>query len=192
MKIAFATILALASAGVVHADRISPPAVPANISVGAGYKLFFAGHAVGTQNYICSVTPSGSIEWFFTGPQATIYDVDLEQTMTHFLSRNPAQNNVLHATWQHSRDSSTIWAKRLDGSTDSRYVRPDAIEWLLLEVTGDQSGPTGGDRMTPAVRIQRVNTVGGLKPPATECSAATLTNRKFVPYEADYFFYMPD
>lgn len=46
--------------------------------------------------------------------------------------------------------------------------------------------------MTPAVRIQRVNTVGGLKPPANECNAGTLTNRKFVPFEADYFFYIPE
>ena len=46
--------------------------------------------------------------------------------------------------------------------------------------------------MTPTVRIQRVNTVGGLKPPAETCTATTLTNRKFVPYEADYFFYMPE
>ena len=192
MKIVFATILMLAFAGVVHADRVSPPAVPEIISVGGGYRLFFWGHAVGTQNYICTLTPAGTIEWFFTGPQATIYDADLQQTMTHFLSRNPDQSNELHATWQHSRDSSSIWAKKLWGSTDSRYVRPGAIEWLLLEVTGDQSGPTGGERITPALRIQRVNTVGGLKPPASECTAATITNRRYVPYEADYFFYMPE
>ena len=36
-----------------------------------------------------------------------------------------------------------------------------------------------------------ISNIGGLKPPATECNAATLTNRKFVPHEADYFFDMP-
>jgi hypothetical protein len=169
----------------------SSPARTSRISVGAGYKLFFSGHAVGTQNYLCTVTPSGSTESFFTGPQATVYDADLEQNMTHFLSRNPSPNE-LHATWQHSRDSSLVWAKRLQGSTDSRYVRSDAIEWLILEVTGFQTGPTGGDRLTRAVRIQRVNTVGGAKPPASTCHAGTLTSRVFVPYEADYFLYALD
>jgi hypothetical protein len=40
-----------------QADRVTPPAVPANIQVPAGSKAFLAGHAVGTQDYIC--LPSG-------------------------------------------------------------------------------------------------------------------------------------
>jgi hypothetical protein len=72
---------------------------------------------------------------------------------------------------------------------DSAYVAPDAIEWLLLEVTGPQVGPTGGVKLNAAVRIHRVNTVGGVKPPATDCTPATINTRKFVPYEADYYFY---
>ena len=37
--------------------------------------------------------------------------------------------------------------------------------------------------------IQRINTQGGVKPPSTECTPATLNTRRFVPYEADYYFY---
>ena len=36
---------------------------------------------------------------------------------------------------------------------------------------------------------QRINTVGGVKPPSSECTAATLNTRRLVSYEADYYFY---
>lgn len=171
-------------------DRITPPAVPAEIEVSSAYKLFFFGHAVGTQNYMCApaATLSG-VDWFFTGPQATLFDANGEQVATHFLSKNPLRDDALQPAWQHSRDSSKVWARRLNGSVDAAYVAPDAIEWLLLEVTGPQAGATGGDKLTAAVRIQRVNTVGGMKPPAGECTAATINTRKFVAYQADYYFY---
>ena len=65
------------------------------------------------------------------------------------------------------------------------YVSPDAIEWLLLEVTGAAAGPTDGDRLLAASFIQRVNTAGG-KEPALACTAAILNQRQLVPYEADY------
>jgi hypothetical protein len=34
-----------------------------------------------------------------------------------------------------------------------------------------------------------VNTVGGRKPPSAECTPATINTRRFVNYEADYYFY---
>ena len=171
-------------------DRITPPSVPAEIELSSAYKLFFFGHAIGTQNYMCApaATPSG-VDWFFIGPQATLFDSNGEQVVTHFLSRKPLQNDALQATWQHSRDSSKVWARRLRGSVDANYVAPDAIEWLLLEMTNTEAGPTAGDKFVPTLRIQRVNTVGGVKPSAAECTAATINTRKFVPYEADYYFY---
>jgi uncharacterized protein DUF3455 len=184
-----ATML-MCTGAVRAADRIVPPAVPADLELSSVYKVFLAGHAVGTQNFICApaAVPSGA-DWLFIGPQATVYDASGEQILTHFLSRNPLQPDVLHATWQHSRDTSAVWAKRLRGSTDSNYVAPDAIEWLLLEMTATGTGPTGGVKMANTVYVQRVNTVGGVKPPATECTLGTLNTRKLVPYEADYYFY---
>jgi hypothetical protein len=178
---------ALVIPGAAHAqDRITPPSVPAEIELSSAYKVFFFGHAIGTQNYMCvpAATATGG-DWLFIGPQATLFDSTGEQVITHFLSKNPLRDDALQATWQHSRDSSKVWARRLNGVV----VAPDAIEWLLLEVTGPQVGPTGGVKLTGTVRIQRVNTVGGMKPPADGCTSTTINARKFVPYEADYYFY---
>lgn len=169
------------------ADPVTPPAVPEFIEVPAGFKPILKVHAVGTQNYICAPA-AGGVEWSFIGPQATGFDAGVQQ-LTHFQSKNPFENDELHATWQHSRDSSAVWAKKYRGSVDPNYVSPDAIEWLLLTVTGAQVGPTGGNKLSTTKLIQRVNTVGGLKPPAAECTAATLNNRRLVAYEADYYFY---
>ena len=98
-----------------HAYYVTPPRVPSNIQVPAGNKVFLKGHAVGTQNYIC--LPSGqSTAWTFFAPQATLFDDDNKQIITHFLSPNlgpipPEVAGTLRATWQHSRDTSTVWAK---------------------------------------------------------------------------------
>jgi len=185
---AAAAVVAL-NAGTQAAERIVPPDVPTGLEVQGGFKPFMRAHAVGTQNYICApaATESG-VDWLFIGPQATVFGADMEQVLTHYQSNNPDQAGAIQATWQHSRDSSAVWAKRKDGSLDPNYVAPGAIEWLLLEVTGRQAGPTAGDKMVGTVFIQRVNTAGGVKP-ATGCTAATVNTRKLVPYEADYYFY---
>jgi hypothetical protein len=182
--------VAALSAALNADERITPPAVPIDIEVDAGYKPFFAAHAVGTQNYICApaATPSG-LDWLFIGPQATLFDALGEQVATHYQSGNPERSGAIQATWQHSRDTSGVWATKYKGSTDPAYVAPGAIEWLLLQVTGQQTGPTAGDKLSRARFIQRVNTVGGVKPASADCTAATLNTRKLVPYEADYYFY---
>lgn len=187
----FIVALAVAASGAVHAaDRISRPAVPSILEVGDQYKPILWTHAVGTQNYICAPAATATgVDWLFIGPQATGVGTDVEQILTHFQSKNPFQGDVIHATWQHSRDSSAVWAKKYQGSSDPDFVAPDAIEWLLLEATGTQVGPTGGVKLAGTKFIQRINTVGGLKPPASECTAATVNTRKLVSYEADYYFY---
>jgi hypothetical protein len=172
----------------VHAHRVTRPRVPANIEAPAGNKVFLEGHAFGTQNYIC--LPSGSgFSWILFGPQATLFDDDLKQVITHFLSPNPLENDTLRATWQHSRDTSAVWARAIATSSDPNYVAPGAIPWLLLEVVGAEDGSTGGHKLTAATFIQRVNTVGGMAP-STSCTLSTEVGAKaFVPYRADYFFY---
>jgi Protein of unknown function (DUF3455) len=186
---ALAFVLTLALTQTAQAtDWIWRPHVPKDIEVDAGYRPFLAGHAIGTQNYICSVTPTG-LKWVFIGPQATLFSAFFQQqTLTHFHSKNPFQADAIQATWQSSRDSSAVWAKKFTGSTDPAFVSPDAIEWLKLEVTGTIEGPTGGDKLVETKFIQRVNTVGG-KEPATPCTDALLNTRQLVNYEADYYFY---
>jgi Protein of unknown function (DUF3455) len=185
-----AIIASVASTAPRAEEHIVAPSVPAGLEVLGPYKPFLKAHAIGTQNYICApaATPSG-LDWLFIGPQATLFDEDVEQRLTHFQSKNPDKADAIQATWQHSRDSSAVWATKHSGSTDPLYVAPNAIEWLLLDVTGDQYGPMGGDKLTRTAFIQRVNTVGGVKPPSAECTPSTLNTRRLVNYEADYYFY---
>ena len=182
---------ALAVPAVARAERpqpLVPPPMPANLELSPDeFVPFMALHAVGTQGYVC-VAVGASYKWVPYGPQATLYDADGNQVMTHFLSPAP-YDQVLSPTWQHSRDSSVVWGKVLTMSTDPSFVAPDAIPWLLLEASVVGDGPTGGDKMTIARRIQRLNTVEG-KAPTTGCAVlADIGKRALVPYETDYYFY---
>jgi hypothetical protein len=170
-------------------DRVaSPPPVPTELEVPDGNRLFFVGHAFGTQNYICLPTATG-VAWTLVGPQANLFDHRDRQITTHFLSPNPDEGGVARATWQHSDDTSAVWARAVATSSDPAYVAPGAIAWLRLEAVGDARGPHNGRTMTATTWIQRLNTTGGLAP-ATGCTASTNVGaRVFVPYTADYFFY---
>ena len=171
-----------------HARRVTPPPVPANIHVPAGSKAFLEGHAVGTQNYSCLPSATG-VAWILFGPQATLFNDDAEQLITHFLSPNPFDGGTPRATWQHSRDTSTVWGLSIASSGDPHFVAPRAIPWLLLQVVWAQDGPTGGRKLTATTFIQRLNTSGGTAP-ATGCTLSTDVGKKvLVPYTADYFFY---
>ena len=171
-----------------HADHVTPPPVPANILVPDGNKAFLKGHAIGTQNYIC--LPSGSsFAWTLFGPQATLFNDDEKQIITHFLSPNPDENDTPRATWQHSRDTSAVWAMAIQSSSDPAFVALGTIPWLLLDVVGAQDGPTDGDKLSETTFIQRLNTSEGVAP-STGCALSEdIGKRAFVPYEADYFFY---
>lgn len=178
-----AVLGAVGSVAVAGADDLVPPTVPANLQVPQGNRAYLMAHAVGTQNYICL---GAGLAWTFIGPQATLFNEENEQALTHFLSANPIENGVARATWQHSRDTSAVWAQAIASSSDPDYVAPGAIPWLLLRVVGAQAGPTGGDKTSATTFIQRVNTVGGIAP-AGECPSVGM--RTLVPYAADYFFY---
>ncbi len=170
------------------ADEVPPP-VPANIQVPAGNKLFLVGHAIGTQNYVCQPVGDGVKFALFT-PQATLFSDD-KQVTTHYFSPNPDEGGKIRATWQHSRDTSTVWGEVKPGnsSDDPAYVAPGAIPWLLVTKAGTQAGPDGGDMLTGTTFIQRLNTSGGAAP-STGCSSSTdVGKREFVPYTTDYFFY---
>jgi Protein of unknown function (DUF3455) len=188
LLIACATALAVAFTVALpqpaHADRATTPPVPANLEVPAGNTAFLEGHAVGTQNYIC--LPSG---WTFFGPQATLFNDLNEQVITHFLSPNPDEGATPRATWQHSQDTSTIWAVAIASYSNPSFVARGDIPLLLLQVVGAQDGPTGGRLLTATTFIHRLNTSGGVAP-STGCTVSTdIGKRALVPYTADYFFY---
>jgi hypothetical protein len=182
LLIACVTVLAAAFTVALPQPAHAADPVPNNIKVPDGNQVFLEGHAVGTQNYIC--LPSG---WTFFGPQATLFDADEAQIITHFLSPNPDENRTPpRATWQHSQDTSSVWAIAIASSSNPGFVADGAIPWLLLRVVGTQDGPNDGDTtLTPTTFIQRLNTVGGVAP-STGC---TVGDKAFVPYEADYVFY---
>src|SRR5512146_197920 len=189
---ALAVAVTVSSPQAAHADDVTPPPVPADIQVPSGNRAFLKGHGVGTQNYVCVRSKTG-FAWTLFTPEASLFDGDRNQITTHYFSPNPFENGTIRVTWQHSRDTSTVWAQLIhQPSSDPRFVARDAIPWLLLQRVGVQAGPAGGETLTATTFIQRVNTAGGIAP-STGCSRATDVGAKaFVPYTADYFFYAAD
>src|SRR5512138_3788310 len=199
------TALALvAAAGLsqpAYADGVRPPAVPYDLRVPDGNVAFLKGAATGTQNYACTTSGAG-FAWVLFTPEATLFNRADKQIITHFFGpdldpRDPntdprvVAQGAIRAAWQ-ARDSSTVWAKLSPPSQpsfDRQFVRENSVPWLLLETTGVQEGPNGGDLLTKTTFIQRVNTDGGLAP-ATGCAQLSDVGKKaFVPYTADYFFF---
>ena len=184
-------------AGPTAIRNIILPPMPDNLQVGDGFTAFLVGHAVGTQNYVCKPTANGFAFALFT-PQATLFTDADKEIIVHFFSPNPDEANTdpnvvanfaIRATWQDSTDMSTVWAKLDQMSTDAPFVADGAVAWLLLDVVGTREGPTGGKTLTPAVRVQRLNTSGGLAPKTGCSSFGDVGKQAFVPYTADYFFY---
>lgn len=214
LHVATATALAVALAASLAQPAlaaravVTPPPVPFNLEVPDGNHAFLVGAAVGTQNYVCVPTATGVAYALFT-PQATLFNGD-QQIITHFFSPNPDEANAspkvvapggaIRATWQHSHDSSAVWAKVRpadpndpndigDASTDEKFVEKGAVAWLKLTATGHEFGPDGGDILAKTTFVQRLNTHGGV-PPTTGCSSVSdLGNQAFMPYTADYFFF---
>jgi hypothetical protein len=173
----------------VHADTITPPSVPSDLVVSSEYRPYLVGHAVGTQNYVCLPKAGGGFEWVQYGPQATLFDDDGTQIATHFLSPNPDEDDTYRASWQHSRDTSAVWAKQVKIYKESDYVEDGAVPWLLLQVVGQSRGVKGGRRLTDTAFIQRVHTSGGTAPQTGCADAENVGAKALVPYSTDYYFY---
>ena len=190
LPIACATALAVAFAVSLaqpaRAEEVTPPPVPVNLQVPPGNTVYFVGHAVGTQNYICLPTGTGFKFTLFT-PQATLFNNREKQLSTHYFSPNPLEGGKIRATWQ-ARDTSTVWGQVEESSSDPNFVQSGAIAWLRIKVVGAQ-GPARGDTLIQTTFIQRLNTSGGLAPSVGCNSAADVGKQAFVPYTANYFFY---
>ena len=105
---------------ITQAAHVEPPPVPSNLEVPEGNRAFLMAHAVGTQNYICLGAGQSCT---FIGPQATLFNADLDQTFTHFLSPNPVEAGVARATWQF-KDASAVWAWRSSRPPTPAFVTP--------------------------------------------------------------------
>jgi hypothetical protein len=173
-RLAAAAIAATAVLATAQAAQAEPPepTIPQDIVVPAGTKLFLVGHAVGVQIYRCNATADGGYRWGFVGPRADLYGDNGKLIATHFAG----------PSWQ-AMDGS----KAVGSLVRPAPVDPTAIPWLLLSATG--TAGADGDRLAGTTFIQRINTTGGLIPPAEECNAGTAGNDDKVSYTADYHFW---
>lgn len=210
LPIACATALAAAftvsAPHPAHAGQIVvPPNLPASLAVLPPNHPFLLGKAKGTQNYVClpagtDAAGSPTFAWKLFTPEATLFRDDARdprQLITHFFSPNPYESNTdpftdfhpIRATWQSSQDTSSVWARTFVAG-DSVNVTAGAVAWLKLTAVGVQNGPDGGDVLAKTTFIQRVNTSGGVAPPADTCdSPEEVGSQAFRPYTADYIFY---
>ena len=153
------------------ADPAAPP-VPAEIVVEDGNKLYLVAHAVGVQIWSCNAV-GDAFAWGFVAPRADLLDDRGRLIGTHFGG----------PTWR-ARDGSEVVAARDNGVT----VDATAIPWLRLKKVRTSVGPDGG-RFAETTWIQRINTVGGIAPPAADCNAGSAGTVEEVPYTADYTFW---
>ena len=163
-------VAAAAMVSLAQVAQAGPPSpdVPPGIQVPAGNKVFLVGHAVGVQIYSCN-----GVAWGFVAPRANLYNDHGKLIITHFAG----------PTWQ-AKDGS-----RVVGLAEKMVtVDPTAIPWVRLSAASPAAGPDG-DRLVATTYVQRINTRGGLAPPASACTAATAGAVAEVPYTADYYFW---
>ncbi|HET7108053.1 MAG TPA: DUF3455 domain-containing protein [Candidatus Acidoferrum sp.] len=187
-------------------NLMAPPVTPAAITAPMGNRLFLAGHAIGSQGYVCLPLGSG-VSWTVNNPRpeatllANVFG-EPAQIITHSFSHNdsPLENVVPpfgNATWQSSSDGSKVWAApsvqtTISAGSDPSCLNSGSIPCFLLKAVGAQDGPTGGKILSRTTFIQRLKTSGGAAPsnPSTGCLAAgDVGHQILVPYQADYFFY---
>ena len=155
-------------AQVALAGPPSPTGVPDQIQPDVGSnKVFLIGHGVGVQIYTCN----GSV-WSSAVPRANLYGDNGKLIISHFAG----------PSWQ-AKDGSKAVGTVVD------KVTPDlsAIPWVLL--SAKTTPGADGDRLVDTSFIQRLETTGGLTPPAADCNAATAGTVVEVPYTAEYVFW---
>ena len=162
---ALALTAALGTAGVAHAGPDAPAVPSSKLQPGPGHKVFLVGHATGVQIYSCNGTA-----WSFVAPRADLVGDNGKLLIKHYGG----------PTWE-ANDGSWVKAARVDGVD----VDPAAIPWLLLRATSTSKGGP----LSLTTYIQRVNTTGGLMPPAGECTAADAGEVREVAYTSDYYFW---
>ena len=160
------TALAVAPVAAFNADAPELPEQCWSVNVDAGHKLAFHVYAKGVQVYRWN-----GDSWTFEEPRAALFAEEnfFGEIGTHFRGPN----------WQ-SKSGSRVKASAVPGAVCT--PDPTAIPWLKLK-TDETSGAGIFKNVT---FIQRVNTVGGLRP---QEPGATIGEIKEVEYTAEYYFY---
>ena len=150
---------------------VQKPTVPDSIKPPVGEELVLMARATGFQIYVCRPDANGKPAWTLKAPDAELFDEQGRSIGKHFGG----------PTWQ-LNDGSKITAKMV-AKVDA--PDPKAIPWLLVTVTGT----AGSGALNGVTSIQRVNTVGGLAPPSSECTQQSGEVEFKSSYSADYYFY---
>ena len=150
----------------------SQAALPAAVQVPAGNQVALETLGVGEVTYQCSAKKdmAGQFEWMFAGPDAVLLDRSGKQVGKYY---GPP------ATWE-AMDGSKLTAVQL-------AVAPNMAGSIPLQLV--KGNPAmGAGAMQGVTYIQRVATQGGVAP-AAPCTAANLSAKQIVKYQADYIFY---
>jgi hypothetical protein len=187
------TTATLAMTQVAHAQPptpIPPPKIQPNqaaIQVPPGNVAFLLGKGTGKQNYKCTAgtdptTNKPTFTWVTT-PDATL---------------DTGGQKIHHdggPTWTAVDDKSSVTRDKTKAILSAPSPDPAKnIAWLLIPVVANTSNAETsndpGDLLTGTAFVQRVNTGGGLAPPAGDCNDTTVgATPPGVDYTADYYFY---
>lgn len=172
--IATAAVLLIAACGSMAPmmPSYSQANLPATVQVPAGNKVAMETVGRGDITYQCSAKKdmAGQFEWVFVGPDAKLMDRGGKQVGRYY---GPP------ATWE-AMDGSKLTAVQL-------AVAPNMPGSIPLQLV--KGNPAmGSGAMQGVTYIQRVNTQGGVAP-AAPCTAANLSAKQVVKYQADYIFY---
>jgi hypothetical protein len=157
-----------------HAQTVAPSAaVPSAaatsaIAPPAGAKLAMKIPAIGVQIYTCKNNDAGAAVWTFVAPEADLFDEAGTKIGKHYAGPH----------WELD-DGSKLQGK-VEKREDSK--RKGAIAHLLLSTTSKG----GAGKLEKMKFIQRVNTIGGVAPDASNCNAQSLGKEARVYYTADY------
>jgi len=172
--IAIAAVALIAACGTMTPvmPSYSQAALPTTVQVPAGNKVALETVGLGEITYQCTAKKdmAGQFEWVFVGPDARLLDRSGKQIGKYY---GPP------ATWE-AKDGSKLTAVQL-------AVAPNMAGSIPLQLV--KGNPAmGSGAMQGVTYIQRVNTQGGVAP-ATPCTAANLSAKQIVKYQADYIFY---
>jgi hypothetical protein len=149
------------------------PNVPDKIKAPAGEEVVLQAHATGSQIYVCQPATDGKLAWALKAPDAELHDQQGVVIGRHYAG----------PTWK-DNDGSEVAGKAV-----ARLDSPDAdsIPWLLVTATSH----SGDGMLSRVTSIQRIQTKGGLPPPAADCNASKQNLEVKSSYSADYYFYAP-
>lgn len=147
-------------------ETLEPPEVPEALKPPSGNVPIGRGLAAGVQVYTCK-----NSVWTLKAPNATLFDSAAQMLAKHF--EGP--------TWMFKDGSRIVGTKVAEAPAPN----PRSVPWLLLKTkTADGSGD-----YSKVTYIQRVDTGGGVAPPAATCTDATQDAEAREAYVAMYYFY---